>query len=334
MTSPSSMLHAVLGSPRVDGCVDLEAPSLCWICGDMARRALARAAWLGAKYTGQNKVRAPSSPWICEPCVHLHSRVAPVPGRPAAEGKAFGGNFRNYSHLYEQAPGGVIYANASKGQKPVILAFLRRPKLGLWWAAIADSGQKHVVPWAPLNGPGAHGRILFDEQVVELPDAAGWALVDEMIALLTACATKEEIGGGAYGPGAWSRCRDAIVTFEARHSGRRHGAWFGLALWLAQRDESAVAERQKNEQAAKAAKGGRVGRRDEGEVAYAHGRGAARDASRVPRERREPAEALGADPGPGPERGAPVAVAGGVGDVARARASATGAQQLSIPGCG
>jgi len=327
------MLHAVLGSPGVAGCVGLVQPSVCWVCGDQTVRALRRADWMGATYTGQNKVRAPSSPWICEPCVYLHSRSAPVPGRPPAVGKTFGGNFRNYSHFCEETPSGVVYENASKGEKPKILAFLRRPKRGVWFGAVADSGQKHVIPWTPLNGPGARGRVLFDEQVVELPDADGWRLVDDMAALLTAGATKEEIATNAYGPGAWWRCRDALVAVENAWGSRRHGAWFGLALWLAQRDEAAVAERQKSERVEKTARGGRIGRKGEGDATNPDGRGAARDEGRVPGERRQRAEALGAASGPGSERRPSVAIAGGVGDRARAGAPASGAGQLSLPGC-
>ena len=96
------------------------------------------------------------------------SRTSPVPGRPAKEGKKFGGNFRNYTHLWDERG----YANASKGEKPVIREFLARNHAGPWFAAIADSGQKHVLPFARLNGPGRPGIVLLDELVVRvLPDA-------------------------------------------------------------------------------------------------------------------------------------------------------------------
>ena len=79
--SPCALLHAHLGAPRVPGAVELPPGALCWVCAGSCSRALPREAWLGASYTGQTKVRVPSSPWICEPCVYLHSRNAPVPGR-------------------------------------------------------------------------------------------------------------------------------------------------------------------------------------------------------------------------------------------------------------
>ena len=338
------MLHAHLGGPIVEGCVVAPPGSLCWVCAGPAPRAMPRADWNGASYSGQNKVRCPSSPWVCEPCVYLHSRTAPVPGRPPAPGKKLGGNFRNYSHLFERADDGIVtYANASKGEKPTILAFLRRPKLGTWFAAIADSGQKHVLPWAPINGQTARGRVLFDETVVELPDRTGWMLVDDLAALLTAGATKEEVGSGDYGPGAWTRCAAAIRAFEVRWSASRHGAWFTLALWLAQRDEATVAARQVVERETRTAKkpgrpakGAKRGarREDEGEAADAHGGGAARDAGSLPRGGSEPDQPLGTDPEPDAKRSAPVLDARGVGNGAGARAPTPHPVQLGLPGLG
>lgn len=247
MRSAPALLHAHVAPPPSDGCAELPRGALCWMCGGAAGRGTERAGWAGASFTGQNKVRVPSSPWVCEPCVWVCSRVSPVPGRPAKPGKTLGGNFRNYSHLYERtAGGGVEYVNASKGEKPAILAFLRRRHAGEWFAAIADSGQKHVLPWTPINPAGARrGRVLFEEALVRLPgDDGGWSLVDEIAALLTAGASKEEVARGDYGAGAWGRCEAAIRSFERAWSWQRGSAWFDLALWLGQRDEVAVAERR------------------------------------------------------------------------------------------
>lgn len=248
LMSPSAtqMLYVHLGAPALEAYSvhDLRAPVACQVCAGPATRVVEHRAWASPHNTDQNRVRAPGSPWVCAACVYFHSRTAPVPGRPPAPGKKLGGNYRNYSHLFEAARGGAAYVNASKAEKPAILAFLRRPKAGLWWAAIADSGQKHVIPWAPVNPPMTRGRVRFEETEVLLPAPAGWAIVDDMRALLTAGATKNEIASGSYEPGAWRRCRGALEAFEEAWARGRHGSWFKLALWLAQRDEEAVAKRQ------------------------------------------------------------------------------------------
>lgn len=54
---------------------------------------------------------------------------------------------RLYSHLWHDG----AYSYANKGDKPSILEFLRAPKTGPWFACIADSGQKHLLPYTPIN---------------------------------------------------------------------------------------------------------------------------------------------------------------------------------------
>lgn len=284
MITGSRAVWEVCGSPRVEGCAAIPlAP--CWVCGAETMRAMPREAWMGASYTGQNRVRCPESIWVCEPCLHVMSRIAPVPGRPPGEGKKFGGNFRNFSHLWEAAPGGApaFYANASKAEKPTILAFLRRIHLGAWFAAIADSGQKHILPWVPVNpAHAARGVVLFDEQVVKLPAGVpGWKLVDDMAALLTVGATKDELSSGSYSPRTWRNHQSPVRNFETTWGEpKRGGAWFGLALWLAQRDEEKA--------------NATTGRRRKDATRESHGDAVARASARVPGHARvQPAQALG-----------------------------------------
>lgn len=74
---------------------------LCWLCGAQATRGQRVLDWTGSLFTGHTRARCPGAEYVCEPCVHVCSRIAPVPGRPPKDGKAFGGNWRNYSHLYD-----------------------------------------------------------------------------------------------------------------------------------------------------------------------------------------------------------------------------------------
>jgi len=258
--SGSQIVHAFVGSQPVEHCAPLLTAVHCWLCGAPALRGIARAEWMGAMFVGQNRVRDAASMNVCEGCVYVCARLSPVPGRPPKEGKQLGGNFRNYSHLWTEAGG---YANASKGEKPVILEFLRREKRGAWFAAIADSGQKHTLPWVPINPDGGPGRILFEERELELPRPAGWAMVDDLASLLTAGATKDDVRRGDYSPGAWMRCPVEIRAFESQWGEDCRGSgWFDLALFLAQRDEDTVQARMTAEQAARATKpGGKQGRK-------------------------------------------------------------------------
>lgn len=242
---------------------------------------------MGSNYTGQNRARCPSSVRVCEACVTV------MAGKPP-------NTERMWTHLVE----GSTHVRANKGQKPAIRDFLRRSHSEPWFAAIADSGQKHIIPWCTVNAsdqPG--GSVLFEEALVELPrDARGWSLIDEMTSLLTAGATKEEMATGAYGSRAWSLCSSELRSFEDRRGTLRGGGWFDLALWLAQRDEDKVAERMAAEKAAtKAKKEAKSATRGTGKraAANADGRGRDRAAERVPQDARmQRAETLGPDTGP------------------------------------
>ena len=131
------LLYELRGAPQVplaEACP--EQP--CWVCAAPAACGVQVDRWMGSNFTGQNKVRSPESTHVCAACVYV------MAGRPPD-------TFRLTSHLFEL---GGEYLTPNKGDKPAIRRFLRRQHLGPWFAAIADSGQKHIVPWTPINGPG------------------------------------------------------------------------------------------------------------------------------------------------------------------------------------
>lgn len=224
--TPSQRIHAALGTPP-HAASAARLPFHCWVCAGISTRGVERSSWMGVTFVGQNRVRAPESPLVCEACVVV------MGGRPPD-------TLRLTSHLVDDRG----WLTPNKGDKPLQRAWLRGPKQGEWFAAIADSGKKHVIPWAPLNPAGSpprQGQVLFEERLVTLGD---WMLVDTLSELLTAGATKEEIERGAYGPGAWSRVGAAAIRdFERAWAHARDGGWFALAVWLAQRDEERVADR-------------------------------------------------------------------------------------------
>lgn len=353
MSTPARILHALAGAPEVDGCAPVE-PCRCYMCAASTERGAPVRRWMGSTFTDQPRCACPSSDVICEACVWACSWVTP-PGyvvtpemaakkaakraKQAAEraaagkpppGPEKGENLRLFSHLYDAGE----YRYVNKADKPAIREFLRKPKRGPWFAAIADSGQKHTVPFAPLN-PGPFGAILFEEAVVELPDEPdAWRVLDDAIDLLTAGATKEEITRGEYRPETWLRCRERIEAFERDHGALRGGAFFDLVVWLAQRDEAAVAERLEREKEAKKAKEEkRRGRIKKAGAQGGDGRGCARAARSVPRSGSQAsAEALDADRGADEVRREDVDVARGVGDGDEARIADRRYEQTSLFG--
>lgn len=228
--------------------VDLPDDVMCWVCGAACKRGIEKTKWNGAAFVGQNNVRCWESKYACEPCLCVMSWmtpiVMPIPGVTVKDGSKRDPNWRNYCVLLS---GDKVVAY-SKGDKPAIRKWLREPKPAPWFAAIIDSGQKHVVPWAPINGTGEIGRVRFEDRELSLGD---WTMLDDMTALLTAGASKEEITGAQYRPETWIRCGPIIDAFESRWEHERSSAWFDLAVWLSQRDEEAVAARLAAEKEAK-----------------------------------------------------------------------------------
>lgn len=269
---PSHRIHAAAGRPGVDGC-DALPVFRCWVCAGQADCGILQTKWLGSNFTGQSRVRCPSSLYVCEPCVFVMS------GRPPD-------TLRMQSHFLDD----LGWMRWNKGNKGEMRAWLRGPKHGEWFAAIADSGQKHVIPWAPINGALAKEPIVhFEDRLVILRD---WRLVDELTELLTAGATKDEIGRGDYGPRAWQLCGGTLRDFEARYRGLRGSGWFDLAVWLAQRDEVRVEQRMTAEKMAKETKSN-AERGRKRETAKPDRRRPARDARRVPPSGSLATEALG-----------------------------------------
>src|ERR1700678_1889135 len=118
----------------------------CWIWGGHWSPALPRSLFMGASFTGKNRVRCVESGEVCEPCVWA------MAGKPPD-------TLRMTSHVVDDRG----WLRPNKGGKPLQREWLRGPKQGQWFAAIADSGKKHVIPWAPMNPadlPAGVGEVL------------------------------------------------------------------------------------------------------------------------------------------------------------------------------
>lgn len=309
-TSGSLLVHIECGAQRVDECE--EHSGMCWHCGATMSRGLRVSDWQGATFVGQNRVRYAAGTHICEACIWVMSKKSPVPGKGAKEGANGAPNWRNFSVLVD-GDGLVV---ASKGEKPLIREWLQRshPRTSPWIAAIADSGQKHVVPYAPLNFCERGGMVQFEEEVVRLGD---FAIVNRAADLLTAGATKDEMLSGDYG-NAWALCREGVREFEKDFSMLRGGVWFRLALWLAQRDEAAVAARL---EAMKNAKRGKQGSPKRSHSARNPGH-----TSAVPSSGSQPVEALGTTHNADQERSEAVHDSGRVGLARHEKAPDRGSQ--------
>jgi hypothetical protein len=313
--APSAIMFELAGRPAQDGAVDVAPETRCRVCGHACGgRALAYDRWQNSGFTDQNKLRDWSSSVVCEACVWCHS-WSPPPGfvmtaemqekkaasraskaaEAAARGRKLGDerttNLRLYSHFWHEGE----YRYINKGDKRSIRDWLRTSKQGRWFAGIADTGQKHVVPWIPMNfgGPGdlpARGTVRFEETNVRL---GSFALVDAMCALLSAGATKEEIENGQYTARAYQLARTQLQAFESDYGRASRGSgWFALALWLSQRDEEQVATRMADEKTAREEKKKNADARPKGRTARPDKGLPTERKSRVPGKRGKSTETL------------------------------------------
>jgi len=308
VTSPSRILYALAGSPPQEG---VETTGNCRVCAlPLEGKGQPFHQWAGSSFTDQNKVKHAGGTHVCAPCIWCHAWTPP-PGSPAREGK--GHNLRMYSHLWHNGE----YRYLNKADKPAILAFLRSPKTGPWFAAISDTGQKHLLPYTPLNPAGCRNpAVRFEEQTVMV---GSWMLVTDMTALLTAGVTKAEIAEANYTPRSWMAHEKALRDFEEGWPHVRGSGWFALCLWLAQRDEVEYQRRMDEQRTSRNAT-----KRD--------GKPTAGGAKRAPAKRGKPDEALGPVADANAQRGTDQRQCAGVGDSPRAGVGAAGPVQGSLFG--
>ena len=216
--------------------------SRCWVCaGETHGRGSPIADWDGANFTGQTRVRYPRGQAICEPCLWVMARNSDVPGLT--------GNWRNYSVLYAEGEPLTIKSRAtsprcSRGSD----AHTARPG-----SRRSRTAVKHVVPLRADQRRGARAGALRRGAHRGSARLRGWRIVDDLAALLTAGATKDEVERGEYA-GALSRC---VSQRSARSSARTDtcvGADGSRSWCSSQRDEAEVAARLGREASARAEK--------------------------------------------------------------------------------
>ena len=233
--TPATILHNLAGAPVPPECTPRPEPQRCWLCGVPTSYGTDRLRWEGANFCDQNKCHAPESPIVCVACVWACSWVPPPGWTPTRTDAKRTPMLRSFTHLWDAG----AYRFCTKAEKPLIREWLHAPKRGPWFAALADSGQKHALPWTPINERGGRrGVIWFEDRPVALPDRKGWQLLDDMTALLSAGATKAELASGDYRVNLWRIAAPVLRAFEAQWAQMRGARWWSVALWLAQREES------------------------------------------------------------------------------------------------
>lgn len=247
LTSPSTVAWNAWGRPAMTGCATITG--ICRLCGARASSGRPFDAWAGPTFIFHHDCIQPGGAVACEPCIAAMSkRQFNLPGWDPKPGKRFGAFPSSLSHGFDEGEG---YWNASKGMKPRIAAFLASQKRGAWFLGVADSGQKHVLPFTPMNparrlvtGDGIGGFVRFETRTLTVPMTAD-RHIEAVCSLLTDGATKAEVETGHYSPRAWATLgAERIRGFEGQDWVRAHrgGAWWSLLIWVSQRADETTTD--------------------------------------------------------------------------------------------
>jgi hypothetical protein len=200
----------------------------CRFCGNNSV-GISFTDWVKPTFTDHDKLLPGDS--ICDECLFWFDErskdLAEIVGKEKPQ------RMRNYSHFIV----GGEWTPLSKGNKPKMTDLLLRqpfPEL----AAIAQSGQKHIIFRAMRNPPGsASGWVQFEEQSLFVYPLELKTMLDTIESLYSEF-SKGEIGTGQYkgyhvvkfGFQKWDKLEREIK--QARGS-----LLFELALFLAQKGE-------------------------------------------------------------------------------------------------
>lgn len=176
------------------------ANGLCYWCGQSLGVDACRAADVCSKtFTDHEHARRPSSDWVCEGCSWVMSGAPP-------------NTYRMWSVVYredrEAAPSHEKAAQsrvgphthlAGKNDLRELVQILLEPPQARWAVSVADSGQIHTLPFAPINRGDGYG-VRFERVTVRTNAKTFGTVLHHVASLYAAGFSKEAIGTGDVNP--------------------------------------------------------------------------------------------------------------------------------------
>jgi len=216
ITPPTHIIWNAAHRPPMDG----TQSGVCRMCG-CEGAGLPFAKWVKPTFTDWDKLR--SGTICCHACQFCTAEAAP--GLAERVGKDKQQKMRNYSHFVLDG----VWTPLSKGDKRRMRELLFA---GAEVVVIAESGQKHLLPWARL------GWWTFETSIIRpFPEHLAHIL-NTIEPLYNGGISKAEIETGQYDPrrilaiglDAWRVAEEQIKTW-------RGTVPLALALFLAQKEE-------------------------------------------------------------------------------------------------
>lgn len=200
--------------------------SMCRFCGSDGTGILF-AAWVKPTFTDHDKLWP--GDFVCQDCLFWLDEASVV--LQARMGKERPQRMRNYSHFVVNGEW-IPLSKGDKARMRDLLLTFPFPEM----AAVAESGQKHIVFRARRNPPGqTAGWVQFEEHSL-------WLEPSEMKAILATVEelyqgfSKTEIASGRYAPSRILKFGLAEWQKQEQQIGRQRGSLLlQLALFLAQK---------------------------------------------------------------------------------------------------
>ena len=149
------LIHQLAGEPPVEGAVAklfTDTLAICCMCGREAAYTASADKALGANFTDRTMFSSPDSAHVCWACTAICSGKPPRTFRQwtvvAAPGVKLAPSQEKAATWIGQHDGLCL---TSKANTSPIIDTLLDPPDSVWVVSIAESGQKHVLPYADIN---------------------------------------------------------------------------------------------------------------------------------------------------------------------------------------
>jgi hypothetical protein len=167
--SATALAWDLAGRPRRDETPLVTVPGTCAVCGTITEETVAaKATVANGTFTDQYLLRAPSSPLTCVPCAWAMAGKPPRSLRnwtvACAPGRDLGpSNPKAEPAVPGDHPGLLLTA---RNDMRAVAMLLCGPPDGPWCVAVAESGQKHTLPFTPVNTGHGAWRVRMDAVTV------------------------------------------------------------------------------------------------------------------------------------------------------------------------
>lgn len=154
------MVWDLAGQPQRQSLTLQDVPGVCAMCGAEVEQSMATKDVLGGNFTDQYLLARPDSGRVCYACTWVCS------GKPPDTVRMWTVLARPDTTLPPSHPKAPISSDhvhlTARNDMRAVVQTLADPPDGPWLVSVAESGQKHHVPYAQINHSRGRWRVRMD----------------------------------------------------------------------------------------------------------------------------------------------------------------------------